>query len=155
VHGCAAPTGASENRNLVLGFQSRPLSLAAMPTGNLNLIRNGGYTRRPKFRQRSLIAISPLWSACSPSKERLWSRSSLWSPCSPFFALLWFISLFDPLIQGLQHPCIHSGNHINRSVQFFFGHPCFPCVRKAPVHSRIAQPHHRYCQAHEHFLTVG
>jgi hypothetical protein len=62
-------------------------------------------------------------------------------------------ALLDPLVQRLEDSRIYGGNHINRRVQFFFGHPCFPCVRKAPVHSRIAQAHHRYGQAHEHFLT--
>jgi hypothetical protein len=72
----------------------------------------------------------------------------------PLFVLR-LTALLDPLIQGLQHPCIHGDNHIDCGVQFFFRHPRFPCVRKAPVHSRIAQVHHRYGQAHEHFLTLG
>jgi hypothetical protein len=63
--------------------------------------------------------------------------------------------LFDSLIQGLQHSGIYRGDHIHRRIELFFGHPCFPCVRKAPVHSRIAKAHHRYGQTHEHFLTFG
>jgi hypothetical protein len=64
-----------------------------------------------------------------------------------------FVSLFNPLIERLQHSGTHGRNHVHSRIQLFLGHPCFPCVRKAPVHSRIAQPHHRYGQAHEHFLT--
>jgi len=64
-------------------------------------------------------------------------------------------ALFNPLIQGLQHPRIHSGNHIDRGVQLFLCHPRFPCVRKAAIHSRIAKAHHRHREAHEHFLTLG
>jgi hypothetical protein len=64
-------------------------------------------------------------------------------------------ALFDPLIQRLQHSRIHSRNHVNSGVQLFLGHPRFPCTRKAPVHSPIAQPHHRDGEAHEHFFTLG
>jgi hypothetical protein len=52
-------------------------------------------------------------------------------------------ALLDPLVQRLEDSRIHGGNHINCGVQLFFRHPRFPCVRKAPVHSRIAEPHHR------------
>ena len=65
------------------------------------------------------------------------------------------ISLFYSLIQGLQHSRIHGRNHIDRGVQLFLGHPRFPCVRKAPVHSRIAKAHHRDSEPHEHFLTFA
>jgi hypothetical protein len=56
---------------------------------------------------------------------------------------LFFASLLDPLIQGLQHPCIDCGDHIYGRVQRFFGHPGFPCVRKAPIYSRVAEPQYR------------
>jgi hypothetical protein len=55
----------------------------------------------------------------------------------------------------LEHSGVDGRNHINRGVQLLFGHPCFPCIRKAPVHSRIAKAHHRDSEAHEHFLTLG
>ena len=54
------------------------------------------------------------------------------------------VALLDPLIERLQNSGIHSRNHVNGGVQFFLGHPCFPCVRKTAIHSRIAQAHHRY-----------
>jgi hypothetical protein len=76
------------------------------------------------------------------------------SGVAPLF-ILRLAALLDPLVERLQHSCIHRGDHVYRSIQLFFGHPRFPCVRKAPVHSRIAQVHHRYGQAHEHFLTLG
>jgi hypothetical protein len=59
------------------------------------------------------------------------------------------------VIQRLQNSGIHGGNYIDRGVQLFFGHPCFPCVRKAALHSRIAKAHHRDGKAHQHFLTLG
>jgi len=66
-----------------------------------------------------------------------------------------FISRLDSLIQRLQHAGIHRRDHVHRGVQLFFGHSPFPCVRKAPLHSRIAQPHHRYRQTDQHLLTRG
>jgi hypothetical protein len=62
--------------------------------------------------------------------------------------------LLNPLVQGLQNPCVHRRNHINRRIEFFLGHARFPCVRKAAVHSRIAEPHHRDGKANEHFLAI-
>jgi hypothetical protein len=64
------------------------------------------------------------------------------------------LTLFDSLIQRLQDAGVHRGNHIHRRVQLFFGHPRFPCVRKAPFDSWVAQPHHRNGQADEHLFTV-
>jgi hypothetical protein len=66
-----------------------------------------------------------------------------------------FAPLLDPLIQRLQHSRIYRGDHIDRSIQFFFRHPRFPCVRKAPVHSRIAEPHHCDGETDEHLFAVG
>ena len=68
---------------------------------------------------------------------------------------LCFISLLDPLIQRLQHSRVHRGDHVHRRIELFFRHPRFPCVRKAPIHSRIAQPHHRDGETDEHLLTLG
>ena len=62
---------------------------------------------------------------------------------------------FDPLIERLQNSRVHRRDHIDGGVQLFFGHPRFPCVRKAPVHSGIAQPHHRHGESHEHLLALG
>jgi hypothetical protein len=72
----------------------------------------------------------------------------------PLFVLR-LAALFDPLIERLQHSCIHRGDHVHRGIQLFFGHPRFPCVRKAAIHSRITKAHHRYREPHEHFLTLG
>ena len=63
--------------------------------------------------------------------------------------------LLDPLIERLQNPRIHRGDHIDGGIQLFLRHPRFPCVRKAPIHSRIAQPHHRDRQSHQHLLALG
>jgi hypothetical protein len=63
--------------------------------------------------------------------------------------------LFDPLVERLQNSGIHRGYHIDRSIQFFIRHPRFPCVRKAALHSRIAEAHHSDREAHEHFLTLS
>jgi hypothetical protein len=65
------------------------------------------------------------------------------------------LALFDSLIQRLQNARIHSGNYIHGRVQFLLRHSRFPCIRKAPLHSRIAEPHHRNGQADEHLFTVG
>src|SRR5205823_12765723 len=37
----------------------------------------------------------------------------------------------------------------------FFRHLGFPCVRKAPLHSRIAKPHHRDRQTDKHLFPLG
>jgi hypothetical protein len=64
-------------------------------------------------------------------------------------------SLLDPLIQRPQHARIHRRDHIDRRIEFFFRHARFPCVRKAPVHSWIAEPHHRDGEADQHLLALG
>jgi hypothetical protein len=66
-----------------------------------------------------------------------------------------FASRLDSLIQRLQHTRIHRGNDVDGRVELFFGHPCFPCVRKAALHSRIAKPHHRHSQSDQHLLPFG
>jgi len=70
-------------------------------------------------------------------------------------AFLCFVSLFDSLIQGLKYARIHRSDDIHRRVQFFLRHPRFPCVRKAPVYSRIAKPHHCHRQPDEHLFAVA
>ena len=67
---------------------------------------------------------------------------------------LTFVSLLDPLIERLQHTSVYGGNHIHSGIQFFVAHARFPCVRKAPLNSRIAQPHHRNGKTDEHFFAV-
>ena len=66
-----------------------------------------------------------------------------------------FLSLFNPLIERLEHPRIHGSNHIDGSIQLFYAHPCFSCIRKATIHSRITEAYHRDRQPDQHFLTVG
>jgi hypothetical protein len=63
--------------------------------------------------------------------------------------------LLYPLIQRLQNPRVHRRNHVNRRVKLFFGHPRFPCVRKAPLHSGIAEAHRRHRQTNEHLLAIS
>jgi hypothetical protein len=65
------------------------------------------------------------------------------------------LALFDSLIQRLQNTRINGRNHIYRRIQFFLRHSRFPCIRKAPVYSRIAEPHHRHRQANEHLFSVS
>jgi hypothetical protein len=59
------------------------------------------------------------------------------------------------LIQRLQNTCVHGGDYIYGCVQLFFGHPRFPCVRKAPVNSWVAESHRRNGETDEHFLALG
>jgi hypothetical protein len=66
-----------------------------------------------------------------------------------------FVSLLDPLIQRLQNPRVHRGDHIDCGIELFFRHPRFPCVRKASFNSRIAEPHHRDGETDEHLLAFG
>ena len=68
---------------------------------------------------------------------------------------LTLVPIFDPLIQRLQNPCVHGGDHVDRGIQFFLRHPRFPCVRKAPLHSRITKPHHRDRETDQHLLPLG
>jgi hypothetical protein len=63
--------------------------------------------------------------------------------------------LFDALIQRLQNTRVNGRNHIHRRVQFFLRHSRFPCIRKAPFHSWVAQSHHRNGQADEHLLSLA
>jgi hypothetical protein len=65
------------------------------------------------------------------------------------------LALLNPLIQGLEHARIHRGDDIHGGIQFFLGHPAFPCVRKAAFYSWIAEAHHRDGQADEHLFAVG
>jgi hypothetical protein len=65
------------------------------------------------------------------------------------------LTLFDSLIQRLQDARLHRGNNIHRRIQFFLSHSRFPCIRKAPLYSRIAEAHHRYRQANKHLFSVS
>jgi hypothetical protein len=65
------------------------------------------------------------------------------------------LALFDSLIQGLEDTGVHRRDDIHRRIQFFLGHSCFPCVRKASLDSGIAQSHHRNRQANEHLFSIG
>ena len=67
----------------------------------------------------------------------------------------WFVSLLDPLIQRFEHSRVHRGDHVYRRIELFFRHPRFPCVRKAPVHSWIAEPHHRDGETDQHLFSLG
>ena len=75
--------------------------------------------------------------------------------CTSALQSLCLVPLLDALIQRLQHPGINRGDHIDRSLQFFFRHPRFPCVRKAPVNSWITEAHHRDGEADEHLFPLG
>jgi hypothetical protein len=69
---------------------------------------------------------------------------------------LWFGALFDPLIQRLQHFRVHCTDHIDwGGIELFLGHARSPCVRKATIHSRITEPHHRDGKTNEHLLALG
>ncbi|HZD40253.1 MAG TPA: hypothetical protein VE131_05990 [Terriglobales bacterium] len=65
------------------------------------------------------------------------------------------IPLLDPLIQRLHHPGVHGGDDVYGGVELFLGHACFPCVRKAALHSGVTKAHHGDRQAHEHFFPVS
>ena len=78
----------------------------------------------------------------------------MWPRCGPG-ANLAFVSLLDPLIQRLQYTRVHGGDHVDRRIQLFLGHPGFPCIRKAAFHSRIAKPHRRDGEADEHLLAFA
>ena len=65
------------------------------------------------------------------------------------------ISLLDPLIQRLQNSSVHSGDHIDCGIQLFLGHSRFPCVRKAALHSRVAEAHRRDRQPDQYLLPLA
>jgi hypothetical protein len=77
------------------------------------------------------------------------------SPVLPRQYWLTLISLLDPLIQRFEHSRIHRGDDIHSRIELFFGHPRFPCVRKAPIHSWIAESHHRNGETDQHLLALG
>jgi hypothetical protein len=66
-----------------------------------------------------------------------------------------FVPLLDPLIQRLQHSGIHRGDDIHSRIEIFFRHSRLPCVRKAAIHSRITEPHHRDGVTDEPLLALG
>ena len=78
----------------------------------------------------------------------------MWSTCCPAFRLS-LASLLDPLIERLQDSRVYRGDHIYCCIKLFFRHPCFPCVRKAPINSRIAKPHHGDGETDEHLFLFG
>jgi len=55
----------------------------------------------------------------------------------------------------LQNSRVDGGDYAHRRVQLFFRHSRFPRIREAPIHSRIAEPHHRNGETDEHFLALG
>ena len=77
------------------------------------------------------------------------------APLLPRASVSLLATLFDPLIQRLQNPSVHRRDHIHRRIQFFFGHSRLPCVRKAPLDSRIAKPHHGDRETDQHLLPLG
>jgi hypothetical protein len=54
----------------------------------------------------------------------------------------------------LQNSRVHRGDDTHRGIKFFLGHPRFPCVRKAPIHSWITESHHRDGETDEHLLAL-
>ena len=58
-------------------------------------------------------------------------------------------------MKGLQNPGVHGGNDVDGSIELFLRKPRFPCVRKAPFDSRIAQAHHRDRQADKDLLAIA
>ena len=65
------------------------------------------------------------------------------------------IPLLDALIQRLQNSNVNRGDYVHCGVQLFLRHPRFPCVRKATVDSRIAEPHHRDGKTDQHLLAFS
>jgi hypothetical protein len=59
------------------------------------------------------------------------------------------------LVQRLQHTRIHRGDNVHGGIQFFVTHTRFPCIRKAALHSWIAESHHRHGQAHKHLFAFA
>jgi hypothetical protein len=66
-----------------------------------------------------------------------------------------FLPLLDSLIKRLENSGVHRCDHVNGRVKFLFGHPGFPCVRKAAFHSWIAQPHHCHRQSHQRLFALA
>jgi hypothetical protein len=77
------------------------------------------------------------------------------TPLLQYSNLLRFVPLLDPLIQGLKHARVHRGDDVHRRIEFLFRHASLPCVRKATIHSRVAQPHHRNGEANQHLLSFS
>jgi len=74
------------------------------------------------------------------------------------FALLFnrlFLALLDSLVKRLKNSRVNSRDHVDSSIEFFFRHARFPCVRKAAFHSWIAEPHHRHREPYEHLFTLA
>ena len=81
--------------------------------------------------------------------------TGFYSPDAVEGDFLALVSRFDSLIQRLQHSRVHRGDDVHRRIEFFFRHPRFPCVRKAPIDSRIAKAHHRDGKTDEHLFPLG
>lgn len=134
--------------------------------------RSAGYPERwmnlrrtPQSRRERLRAAPAEMSCCQPAvpqvpsmvpgEEIVESALALVMSWGTPSCALRFTSLLDSLIQRLEHARIHRCDHIHRRIQLLFRHPRLPCVRKATIHSRIAEPHHRDGETDQHLLAIG
>jgi hypothetical protein len=59
----------------------------------------------------------------------------------------------DPLVEGLENASVDRSDQVHCGIELFFGQSCFPCVRKAPVHSGITVARHCDGQTKKNLLS--
>ncbi len=60
---------------------------------------------------------------------------------------------FGAHVERLDNPGVHGGNHVSRTIQICLRDISFPCVRKAPFHSRLTIADHGNGQSHKDFFA--
>ena len=70
-------------------------------------------------------------------------------------SLPFLLPLLDALVEGLQDAGVDGGDDVHRGIEVFLGNVCFPCVRKAAVHSGIAVPGHGHGEAEKDLLPFA
>jgi hypothetical protein len=58
-------------------------------------------------------------------------------------------------VQRLNNAGINCRNDVHSSVQIFLRDTGLPCVRKAPLHSRLTVPHEGHRQADQYLLALA
>ncbi len=74
---------------------------------------------------------------------------------APPIAFLAFELGFGANVKGLQNPRVDGRDDVHSAVEICFVNACFPCVRKAALHSRLAVAHHGHGESHQHFFAFA
>jgi len=62
---------------------------------------------------------------------------------------------FGANVERLDNPCIHGSDNVHRHIYIFLSDAGLPCVRKAPLDSRLTVAHKGYRQTHKDLLALA